>query len=157
MGAPKGNKYAVGNKGGRPTLYKPEYCEQIIEYFKREPVNVLYKREYYKDGTLKTEIPILTAAEFPTIEGFAESIEVHKDTVYQWVKDNKEFSDAFSRAKQIQEQIWLVNGMQNLYNSQFAQFFGKNCLGYKDKMEVEQKGESTIEIVFNSQLDSWSK
>ena len=28
--------------------------------------------------------------------------------------------------------------MNNNYNSQFAQFFGKNCLGYKDKTEVEQ-------------------
>lgn len=27
--------------------------------------------------------------------------------------------------------------MGNLYNAQFAQFFGKNCLGYKDKTEVE--------------------
>ena len=29
MGAPKGNKYAVGNPGGgRPSLYKPEYAER---------------------------------------------------------------------------------------------------------------------------------
>ena len=30
--------------------------------------------------------------------------------------------------------------MGNLYNSQFAQFFGKNCLGYKDKTETEITG-----------------
>ncbi len=28
MPAPEGNKYAVGNDGGRPTKYKPEYAEQ---------------------------------------------------------------------------------------------------------------------------------
>ncbi len=28
MAAPKGNKYAKGNRGGgRPTLYKPKYAE----------------------------------------------------------------------------------------------------------------------------------
>lgn len=28
MAAPKGNKNALGNKGGRPTAYRPEYAEQ---------------------------------------------------------------------------------------------------------------------------------
>lgn len=28
-GAQKGNKLAVGNEGGRPTSYKPEYAEQV--------------------------------------------------------------------------------------------------------------------------------
>jgi hypothetical protein len=49
------------------------------------------------------------------------------------------------RAKQLQEKIWLTNGMNNLYNSQFAQFFGKNCLGYKDKQEVEHTGNLKLE------------
>jgi hypothetical protein len=28
MPAPKGNKHAVDNSGGRPTKYKPDYAEQ---------------------------------------------------------------------------------------------------------------------------------
>jgi hypothetical protein len=58
----------------------------------------------------------------------------------EWEKQYVEFSKAYSRAKQLQEHIWLVNGMSNLYNAQFAQFFGKNCLGYKDKVETEISG-----------------
>lgn len=30
MAAPKKNKYAEGNNGGRPTDYKPEYAEQVF-------------------------------------------------------------------------------------------------------------------------------
>jgi hypothetical protein len=30
-GAPKGNKFAVGNSGGRPTDYRPEYPEQAMQ------------------------------------------------------------------------------------------------------------------------------
>lgn len=148
MAAPKGNKYALGNKGGRPTIYKPEYCAEIVDYFKKEPFVTMYKKEYHKDGTLKSEIPILTANEFPTFQGFADKIGVHVDTLREWAGKHKEFSDAYARAKQLQEQIWLINGMQNLYNSQFAQFFGKNCLGYKDKQEIDQNVSGDIVVTF---------
>lgn len=31
MAAPEGNKYAEGNNGGHPTLYRPEYSEQAYK------------------------------------------------------------------------------------------------------------------------------
>lgn len=127
---------------GAPTLYDEKYCEQIITYFSRQPFHEMYKREYFQNGALKSETPSLVANEFPTFQGFADSIGVHVDTLHEWKKVHIEFSEAYTRAKGIQEQIWLVNGMQNLYNAQFAQFFGKNCLGYTDKYEVEAKAEA---------------
>jgi len=130
----------VKNLGGRPTKYQPEYCQDIINYFEREPFTTMYKKEYFNNGELKSETPILTANEFPTFQGFAHKISVNIDTLHQWKEDYPEFSEAYAHAKQLQEQVWLVNGMQNLYNSQFAQFFGKNCLGYKDKTETEITG-----------------
>jgi hypothetical protein len=36
--------------------------------------------------------------------------------------------------------------MNNSYNSQFAQFFSKNCLGYKDKQEVENSGKVVAQL-----------
>ncbi len=125
------------NKGGRPTKYKEEYCAGIIEYFNLPPQQTVYKKTYYADGTLKSEEPVILAEQLPTFQGFADSIGVHFDTLNQWCKDYPEFSEAYARAKQLQEKIWLVNGMGGQYNSQFAQFFGKNCLGYKDKTEVD--------------------
>lgn len=121
--------------GGRPTKYKKEFCEQIIEYFRREPYTTMYKEDYFNDGTLKSRTPILTATEFPTFQGFADKLGVNGDTLVEWAKKYPEFSAAYARAKQLQERIWLTNGMNSLYNSQFAQFFGKNCLGYKDRQE----------------------
>ena len=149
MPAPKGNQYAIGNKGGRPTKYKPEYCQDIIDYFSRKPVEVLYKREYHKDGEIKSETPIPMPAEFPTFQGFAHEIGVSTSALYEWIDEHQEFAEAFTRAKQLQESIWLVNGMSNLYNSQFAQFFGKNCLGYKEKTEIEHTGDPQIVNVTN--------
>jgi hypothetical protein len=123
--------------GGRPTKYKKEYCDKIIEYFTVQPQQTVYKRTYYAEGGLKSEEPVVLAEQLPTFQKFADSIGVHKDTMYEWGKEYKEFSDSLARAKQLQEHIWLVNGMSNLYNAQFAQFFGKNCLGYTDKTELD--------------------
>lgn len=135
------------NKGGAPSKYKKEYCEFIITYFSIPPQRVEYKREYFQNGNLKSETPIITANEFPTFQGFADKIGVHIDTLHEWKEKHKEFSEAYMRAKQLQEKIWLVNSMQNLYNAQFAQFFGKNCLGYKDKQEIEHSGAIKLEDV----------
>lgn len=147
------------NKGGAPTKYKEEYCEKIVEYFRVPPEIVDYKREYYQNGNLKSEYPIVRGNEFPTFQGFADEIGVHIDTLHEWREVHEKFSEAYMRAKQLQEKIWLTNGMNNLYNSQFAQFFGKNCLGYKDKQEVEQSGEvnSTITIKMPEEMQNWGK
>ena len=130
----------MANKVGRPTKYQKKYCDEIIEYFNKPPQNCMYKEEYFNDGTLKSKTPIITAIEFPTFQGYANEIGVNIDTLHEWKDKYEEFSEAYTRAKQLQEKIWLVNAMGGLYNSQFAQFFGKNCLGYKDKQELEHSG-----------------
>ena len=38
--------------------------------------------------------------------------------------------------KQLQEKILETNAMMGNYNAQFAQFYAKNCLGYKDRQET---------------------
>lgn len=131
----------AGRGRGQPTKYKDEYCQAIIDYFDRPPQQTVYKETFYADGTLKSKDPVIIPIEFPTMEGFAASINIHKDTLYEWVKVHKNFSDAFTRARQLQEKIWLVNSLGKLYDSQFAQFFGKNCLGYKDKTVTELSGK----------------
>jgi len=140
---------------GRPVIYKSEYCEMIVDYFNVIPNAVAYKRTYFADGTLKSEDPIIQPADFPTFQGFANSIGVHIDTLNEWMHKRPDFSEAYSRAKTLQEKIWLVNGMSGLYNSQFAQFFGKNCLGYKDKTETEHSGEVTITV--EGAAKDWAK
>ena len=126
----------MSNSVGRPSKYKPEYCDDIIRYFDVPPQQTTYKKTYYADGTLKSEDPVTLACQLPTLQGYAHSIDINKDTLIEWSKEHQEFSVAYTRAKELQEQIWLINGMSGLYNSQFAQFFGTNCLGYKIKQDV---------------------
>lgn len=132
----------MAHPGGRPTKYDDKYCDMIIEYFTVQPQQTVYKKTYFADGQLKSEEPIVLPEQLPTFQKFADSISVTVSTLWEWEKEFEEFSKAYARAKQLQEHVWLVNGMSNLYNSQFAQFFGKNCLGYKDKQDIELSGHN---------------
>lgn len=73
MGAPKGNKFAEGNAGGRPTKYKPEYAEQA-----------------YKLCLLGH-----------TNEELATFFEVAPSTIDEWIAKNNEFSGAVKKGKVI--------------------------------------------------------
>jgi hypothetical protein len=59
------------NREGRPSEYRPEYCQAIID----------------------------AMAEGISLTAFAGVIGVSKDTVYEWIKRHSDFSDAWSRAK----------------------------------------------------------
>ena len=128
--------------GGAPTKYKKEYCDEIINFFRIEPYETKLQQEFFSDGSLRSEKVVIIPTKFPTFQDFADSIGVHIDTLNEWCKKHQEFSEAYARAKQLQEKIWLINGMNGQYNSQFAIFFGKNCLGYKDKQETINVGVS---------------
>lgn len=124
--------------GGRPTKYKREYCEKLLEYFRVPEREIFYKKTYFNNGILKSEEPITdTPVDLPTFQAFADSIDVDMDTLENWAKKHKEFFGAYARAKQIQEAIWLQESLSGRYNAQFAKFFGVNCLGYKDKVEQD--------------------
>ena len=123
--------------GGRPTKYRREYCDQIIEYFSKPPEEDLFETTYFPNGTIKSQKPIKAPWEFPTFQRFAWSIGVNMAQLQRWQDKHPEFRIAYAHAKEIQEAIWLQESMAGRYNPQFSKFFGVNCLGYKDKVEQE--------------------
>ena len=73
MPAPKGNNFAEGNDGGRPTKYLKKYVAQA-----------------YK-------LCLLGA----TDEQLADFFEVAESTIYEWKNKHKEFSEAIKEGKKI--------------------------------------------------------
>ena len=96
----------------RPTKYKKEYCDKIIKYFDVPPQRTEYRRTFYADGMLKSEEPVTKPAVFPTFQGFANLIGVNITTLHEWRRNYPEFSQAFARAKQIQESIEHHQGLK---------------------------------------------
>jgi len=138
-----GEERPAGRQGpGRPAKYKKKYCKMLLEHMDVEPFGYLEKKSFYQNGAVKSEEKIPWAASMPTFQSFARKIGVTHNTLLNWVEQEPEFAEAYQQAKEMQEHIWLVNGMNGLYNASFAQFYGKNCLGYKDRQEldVESRG-----------------
>ncbi len=84
----------------RPTKYKKEYCEKMFDFFNIEHT---YEKEITicdKNGNEKTQY-IETANQLPTFEKFAVIIGVCRDTLDQWKREHKEFSDTYKMCKSL--------------------------------------------------------
>lgn len=121
---------------GRPSKYKPEFCDKIIEFFDRQPIESVEVTKEDKNGdpyTVTTERP----CQCPTFEKFAADCGVARQTLHDWCKQHPLFLDAYNKARGFQANIMLVNGMSGAYNSGFTGLSMKNMHGWKDKSEVD--------------------
>lgn len=122
----------------RPTKYKRKYCKMLLDFFNIAPYSVKVETITTKSGAT-VEKEVLISNDLPTLAGFAKKIGVHRDSLHQWSKDYKEFSDSIKRAKEMQENILVTNGLKGLYAAPFAIFTAKNILGWRDKLDITKR------------------
>jgi len=124
------------SKEGRPTKYKPEYCQGIIEYFDIEPYREVEETITFKNGDTKTYYKNV-ANDLRFFSAYARSIGVAHETLREWRKVYPEFSVAYKAAKGLQKEHLIANGLQNTFAQPFAVFTAKNILGWRDKSDVD--------------------
>jgi hypothetical protein len=101
-------------KVGRPTDYKPEYCEQLIEHMKQ----------------------------LHSFESFAADVNTTRATLYNWCKDYPEFLDARKRGRE-HGQKGLENIGKGLFTGKIKGnvaawiFFMKNMTNWRDDTPAE--------------------
>lgn len=100
--------------GGQPTKYKPEYCEQLIEHFSRGK----------------------------SFDAFAGVLRVNPDTIYEWAKKHKEFSEAKKIGQGISRNFWEDMGIDGVeipgFNTALWIFNMKNRFGWRDRQPDEE-------------------
>jgi hypothetical protein len=121
--------------GGRPTDYKPEYCELLIQYMS-------------KGYSYQT---------------FAAQVNCNVDTLYEWEKKNPEFSDAKKMGFIKSQAFWEDIGIQGLWtapngpnlNATVWIFNMKNRFKWRDKQpdEETQNNQTTVHVVSESKID----
>lgn len=167
MAAPKGNKNAIGNKGGRPTKFDPSFTTLLKEFFDVEPfalVKVETSTEYFANGKVKktSEKTRPIPNKLPTLYSFAKSIGVSYWTVQNWMKEGEsiavideelaqeeknellakiELSKSYKEAKEVQKEFLMANGLVGASPPAAYIFTAKNVTDMKDKQEVEHSGE----------------
>jgi hypothetical protein len=139
-------------KLGRPTLYEERFAQALIDYFDVNPYEEKTKTIITQRGDA-IEVPFNEATDFKSLAGFAINIGVHRDTLHEWASatnpdgtlKHPEFSDAYKRAKDYQENYIAINGNKGLIPAAFGIFTAKNVLHWRDK----QPGEEDKVIVNN--------
>lgn len=116
---------------GRPTDYKEEYCETIVDLM--------------KDGASIAEV--------------CRELNVAKDTFYNWKKKHPKFSDAIKEGLSLSQGWWEMKGRTGLDGSvnstmwfmNMKNRFGKikpdtqeEDITWRDKQEVEAKVEANL-------------
>jgi len=138
------------SKGGRPTKYKPEYCQKIIEFFDRPLV------EHKPKEVIHPKLGVVSIMEergtdLPLFQDFAHELSVHTDTLLEWCTKHEEFSVSYKRAKELQAKHLITNTMQNRYATSFAIFTAKNIMGWRDKQEIEQTTNQNVTITIDGE------
>lgn len=154
--------------GGRPPKYRKEFVQKLLDYFDVDVVERIVDDPTGKGGSRT----FYQAMRVPSIEGFAGSINVHKDTIYNWALEKypedypneklrgtlkyPKFSDALSRVQTIQEGMVFEYGMAGMLDKSLAAMYFTNKLGFRNKSEVENKEEVTHkwEDMTEEQLDA---
>jgi transposase len=103
------------NKGGRPTKYKPEYCELLVEHL---------KQGY-------------------SFETFGAIAGVFKEALYDWVAKYPEFSNAKKEGTLLGQHFWEKMGTAGAmgkiqgFNVTAWIFNMKNRYNWRDKRDID--------------------
>ena len=102
--------------GGRPTDYKPEYCEKLIEWS--------------KDGH--------------SLVWIGSQLDVTRETLYEWGRVHPEFSDAMNVGRAHCQAWWEQKGRDGLADPRFnAALWSKN-MGPRFKQDWSEKSQLEI-------------
>lgn len=126
------------NKGGQPTKYKPEYCQQLIDYFSIDPTKITEDETVSSadgDKLIARRMP----QRMPWLEGFARKIGVHRNTLRDWCDLHPEFAEAYETAKDLQREFLVDIGLSGATSSSFAIFTMKNVCGWRDERDLKLK------------------
>jgi hypothetical protein len=122
-----------GTLDGRPTKY--DYAsmhELVLEYIKEcvDEVTEFHKTRGDKSDSYDRIIQV----KLPSIEGLCIKLKISKDTLYQWEKEHKEFSDDIEEVRKIQAERLINNGLNGSYNPTIAKVLLTKH-GYREGIE----------------------
>lgn len=137
---------------GRPSLYRAEYAEQLIEFFETAEIP-----ERDEDGK------IIREGFFPTLSRFATYCGVNQITLRNWADakdmDDKtplhpEFFTAYYKAREYQEASLTEGYLSGRWaNPGFGALIAKNLLAWKDKQEVESTVTQTTDMTVSHKVE----
>lgn len=137
------NENKTNHAGGRPTSYNEEMLNKTIEYIEScedEEVQELTGLSVKGTELYKNKLKV----NIPTIEGLAYYIKINKDTLYEWCKVYKEFSDVIDELRAKQAKALVNKGLSGDYNPTIAKVLLTKH-GYREG--IEQTGKDGADLI----------
>ena len=131
------------NPVGRPSKYNKDIQKAADDYVDNWNLYLEIKSKENPESVTHVINSI------PSIASLALELNVHRDSIYEWEKDDskRQFSDTLERLRQKQEAFLIHHGLTKGYDSGFAKFMAINITKYRDKIEtVNTNREIKIEI-----------
>lgn len=89
-------EYVYRPQGGKPTKYKREYCQLLVDYF----ANARSWKSHLSD---KGHMQIVPMSKLPTLRRFCGTLNIRSRTPYDWAKKYPEWKEAMAEAMEYQE------------------------------------------------------
>lgn len=111
---------------GRPSVLTDELVEEAYLYL---------------DETTNMSVGAL----LPTIEGLALRLNIRRETLYAWEKENEDFSNILEELRQAQAEKLMQNGLYNRYNPTITKLMLSKHGYIEEKHEDITSGGEKIE------------
>lgn len=130
--------------GGRPSDFS-----QVVLVKTQKYIDSCKDEEYRvvkSDGAQSTSYENKIRVNLPTIEGLALYLGIARDTVYEWEKEHKEFSDIIGVLRSQQANMLINNGLSGNYNPTIAKVLLSKH-GYVEKQEVDNTHKGSVSFI----------
>lgn len=134
-----GDPPPAGYVSGRPTHYRPEYCQSVVEYFSSAD-------SWEINYDLKNSGKVLPHSKLPTFERWALSIGTTHKALPGWADRFPEFAEALEVAKGLQKAFLLELGAAGIGNHITALMLRTNH-GMKDEPKENDGDDGPIQKV----------
>ncbi|WP_034855344.1 DNA-packaging protein [Ignatzschineria larvae DSM 13226] len=111
---------------GRPSLFSQEMVKKAREY-------VWLFQQSKTPEEIENNVEVI-----PSVAGLALYLGVARSTLYEWGKQNKDFSDTLASLQDVQEVSLLNGGLRGRFNPTISKLALANH-GYSDKQEIDTK------------------
>lgn len=101
---------------GRPSKYKPEYCERILEM----------------------------AAEGCSMAEYAAEFGIDRTTLFDWRDQHEEFSTALTRAKVLEQSWWEREARMNVKNKEFNANLWYRCAASRFRDDYTERKSTEV-------------
>lgn len=101
---------------GRPTDYKTEYCDRVIEW----------------------------GASGKSVTWMAAELDISRECIYEWMRVHPEFSDAIKKAKAKSQQWWEETGQSAMYAPGFNASIWSKSMAARFPEDWREKTETAV-------------